>query len=241
MKKYILILFVSFFISSCFINKNNESIINNTKTGIIIKEENSKSWVIDNNTLLNQKKIKENYVSCEDLLKDDKKNNVNKKILWIYDEFYKIRSNYIWKNKEFDNEIKYEYNIVQSFYYNKCDDILKFDAKDDYTFELCNIYISKDLSKLDNFKFNPGDTKEEAKATFNSLYKWKLLPWASKSTFNSIYFFNENKKNIKFSFKNEDWFRWDYYIYYKENWEEKFLKELNKQFLLECKKIEDEN
>lgn len=49
------------------------------------------------------------------------------------------------------------------------------------------------------------------------------------------------KKNIKFRFSYISGFYISEYIYLQANWKEKFFNELNKQFLVEYKKLNNEN
>ena len=75
-------------------------------------------------------------------------------------------------------------------------------------------------------------------ALMQSLNKWELISWADKDSFMSINDFEKSKNNISFEY----WVsRGDFYFYYKENWEDKFLNELDNQFLIKCKELNNEN
>lgn len=137
-------------------------------------------------------------------------------------------------------EYEYEYRIDKAFSEKKCSSIESLD-KSKYAYNLCDIFVSKDYTRLDSFTYEEGDTKEMILQTFKSLDEGKLLSWAKDNIFYWIHNFEKNKTSIVFKFNEMASSRLDWFTYYKENWKDNFFKELDRQFLTECKKLNNEN
>lgn len=178
---------------------------------------------------------------CESFIKNNNLNLFNtndKKFSELLTFYFKIKKDF--NNKDVLKEYEYDYKIDKAFYEKKCNTIKNLDS-DNYTYDLCLIYVNKDYKKLDSFKFSDWDNKNDFIQTFRSLDEWKILSWAIQSIFISIHNFEKNKKNITFDFKKQNSNRWDYFTYFKENWKEDFLEKLDKQFLIKCKILNNEN
>lgn len=205
----------------------NIDINNNSSTGEI------NSWTINENTWDNLIiDVDNKELPSECISKKGKKEFSN--IFYnykLYKEFFLS-----WSIK---NEYNKEFNAIKSFSLKDCSYIDK--NKDAYTFSLCSIFVTWDYSKLDNFNFLEWETKERTILLFNSINSKELsdkLNNNEKNLFYSITNFEKNKTTADFKLQEKpEQFRWDIYTYMVENWEIKFLQQLENSLKSECKKL----
>lgn len=136
--------------------------------------------------------------------------------------------------KRYDNKEKDSYEtdyLFQKSLKDKDCSSLKWSVKDN--FAVCEIYVSWDLNRLNNFKFSDWESWSGLITFFDKLNTGKV---SDDYTLNTIYNFYDFEKNIKIDFTQANFWSREY-IYLKAKGKDKFLEELNSQFLLECEKI----
>lgn len=202
----------------------NDGLTNNTGS------TNTGTWDVKSD----EKDIKD--INSDELPFSCKSKKENEKFIDMYltYDFYK---NHL-LSWSLEQEYNKEYNSVKSFAKKDCSFIWK--ENDSYTYWLCEIFVSWDYSKLDNYNFLEWENKENTIVIFNSINN-KVLDeklWKKKLLVSTIINYDNNKDKISFSLSEKPtWFRWDLYTFLKENWKEKYLKELYNALSEECKKL----
>lgn len=142
---------------------------------------------------------------------------------WDYDflkKYYEVKDEDVYKK---------EYLFQKSLKDKQCS-ALKWYSEDE--FQVCEIYASWDLNRFNNFQFSDWEKWSNLISFFEKINSWKI---GDDYNLNTIYHFYDYEKNIKIDFSESNFWSREY-IYIKANGKDKFLEELNSQFLLECEK-----
>ncbi len=161
-------------------------------------------------------------------------------IVNLLKNYYDIKSDL--RDPALLKEYAYEYNIISAFASKEsdCSSILQFDKTDEYSYQLCKIYKSKDIAGLKAFKFDPKD--KDMFLTMQSLIEGRYIDGADKNTYDSISKFGTLEKNAwLFDLKNRpDLSSLPYYIYLRNSPEWELINNLNDAFLKECEAINEQ-
>lgn len=240
-KKYyvfinLLFLFFLIILYYLYINNKANNVDNNDNSKTIINNNDNKaqtwgvnSWTISNASIDSIKEEKLKVLSCE-------KNKSNKKYSILVPNYYLYKN--LYSSGSIIKEYNKEFSAIKAFSQNDCTLIEKNDL---YTFNLCEIFVWWNYSKLDSFKFLEWETKEHTVLLFDSIKTKKISDKLSKKETElvlSIINFEENKKIVKFNLlEAPTQFRWDLYTFFNENWKDKFFQELDNSLDEECKKL----
>lgn len=227
--KLLVVLVLISFIFVIYFIKNNDTEVHYNRADNTISSDNNNDETTATWEVVKTKKVQEIIIPTECL---DKKNDL---------KYNLIVSNYraitrAFATSELIKEYEGEYLVIKAFSKKDCSMISK--ENDPYTFEFCDIYEKWDYSRLDNFKFEDWETKEEAMTFYDLLKEGKLKEDNKDKLVQYIYNFEKNTTEVNFNLKEKiTWFRWDIYTYLYENWKDKFTSELEKQLIEECNNL----